>query len=93
MNRRLKRENIKDADSHHCSGHGYRYDPRAEMPYWFEEQAHELQHALDQDSNLSIDEDYDPEADYNIFYFEEISRALPHLSVLMKYLRRSQSSL
>ena len=41
---------------------------------------------LDQDSMMSIDENYDPEVDIDIANFEIISRMLNYKNVIFKYL-------
>ena len=43
---------------------------------------------LNEDSNLSIDDDYDPEAGIDIEYFEEISRILDYKEAVVYFMKK-----
>ena len=67
----------------------YKYEERAEMPFWFHDQAEKLHLELDEDSLLSIDAAYDPEKNIELKYFEEISRIVEYKDIMMRYFKKS----
>ena len=71
----------------------YKYEPRANMPFWFDFEPNKFKEMLDQDSNMSIDDDWDPEANIYVKFFEEISRLLDFKDLLYRYMNLCPNSL
>jgi len=71
---------------------GYKYEPRAEMPFWYDFEPDKYQKELDLDSNLSIDDNYDPESAVKIEHFETISRLIDYKDNLIRFMKNSAFS-
>ena len=42
---------------------------------------------------MSIDDNFDPEANIHLYYFPEITRILDHKEVIVRYMKRNSSAL
>jgi len=60
------------------------------MPYWFDQEPDVYIDKLNENSMMSIDQDYDPEKDIVIQNFEHISRALDYKPSLIKFLQQNK---
>lgn len=71
----------------------YRYKPRADMPFWYDWDPKHFKEKLNDDSMLSIDDEYDPEVGIELNHFVLISRLVKYKENFIKYLQMNKSSL
>lgn len=64
----------------------YQYSVRADMPYWFDQNKEKYLRMLNDNSNLSIDDSYDPEAHIHLDHFETISRVLDYKDIVYRFM-------
>ena len=65
----------------------YEYQVRADMPYWFDSNKEKYLSMLNDNSNLSIDDSYDPESHIHIEHFEAISRVLDYKDIVYRFMQ------
>ena len=68
----------------------YKYKRRADMPFWYELEQERVNEVLDENSNLSVDYEHDPEAHIELDHFELISRILDYKDLVKRYMTGSR---
>ena len=59
------------------------------MPFWWQANKDKYQQLLDDNSMLSVDAEYDPEAGLEIVNMESISRIIDYKAILVRFMKRS----
>lgn len=63
------------------------------MPFWYDWEPNKYNNQLNDDSMLSIDDQYDPEKDIEVVHFITISRLLNYKENFARYLRMNKAHL
>ena len=58
------------------------------MPFWFDLNPH-LQEELDDNSLMSVDDKYDPEAKIKLKYYEQLARIVSYKGIIIPYMKKS----
>ena len=63
------------------------------MPFWYMVKQDNYDKALNDDSLLSIDNDFDPEKNIEVVHFELLSRLVEYKDIVIRYIQRNRNVL